>query len=48
MYSHSKIEFNGTVLELSLPKKILQKYKGKISVESVLNEGSTFIIKLPF
>lgn len=45
---HSRNEFDGTGLGLSLSKKILQKYKGEISVESVLNEGSTFIIKLPF
>lgn len=44
---HSRNEFGGTGLGLSLSKKILQKYKAEISVESVLNEGSTFIIRLP-
>jgi len=44
---HSRNEFEGTGLGLSLCKKILQKYKAEISVESVLNEGSTFIIRLP-
>ncbi len=37
----------GTGLGLSLVKKIVEEYGGKIEVESKINEGSVFRIKLP-
>ncbi|MBI5966541.1 MAG: sensor histidine kinase, partial [Deltaproteobacteria bacterium] len=37
----------GTGLGLSLVKRIVDRYHGKISVESKLREGSTFTIILP-
>ncbi len=44
---HSKNEFEGTGLGLTLSKKILQKYDGEITVESKIDAGSTFVIHLP-
>lgn len=37
----------GTGLGLSLSKKIVESHGGSISVDSKVDEGSTFIIKLP-
>lgn len=37
----------GTGLGLSLSKKIIESHDGSISVESKVDEGSTFTIKLP-
>ena len=37
----------GTGLGLALAKKIIEEHKGKIEVESVLNEGTIFKIFLP-
>ena len=37
----------GTGLGLAIVKKIVDLSKGKISVQSKLNEGSTFIVELP-
>jgi light-regulated signal transduction histidine kinase (bacteriophytochrome) len=44
---HSYHEFEGTGIGLSICKKIVEKHKGYISVQSKQNEGSTFIITLP-
>jgi signal transduction histidine kinase len=37
----------GTGLGLSIVKHIAESHGGSVSVTSALNEGSTFIVKLP-
>jgi len=37
----------GTGLGLSLVKQIIDRYNGKIFVESKLGKGNTFIVELP-
>ena len=44
--SHSR-EIGGTGLGLPLARKIVLLHRGSIKVESEINEGTTFIIKLP-
>ncbi len=44
---HSKDQYEGSGIGLSICKKIVEKYQGKITVESKLNEGTIFIITLP-
>jgi signal transduction histidine kinase len=39
--------FEGTGIGLSLIKELVQLHKGEISVESKLNEGSTFTVRIP-
>ncbi len=40
--------YEGTGIGLSLIKELVQMHKGSISVESELNEGSVFTVKIPF
>jgi len=40
--------YGGTGLGLAISKSIIEMLKGKISVESRRNEGTTFILELPF
>lgn len=44
---HSKTEYSGTGIGLSICKKIIEKHNGFIYAVGTLNEGSTFIIYLP-
>jgi PAS domain S-box-containing protein len=44
---HGKNKFEGSGLGLATVKKIIDLYKGEISVKSKVCEGSTFIISLP-
>ncbi|MDB5205196.1 MAG: response regulator [Flavisolibacter sp.] len=44
---HSYHEYEGTGVGLSICKKIIDSHKGRIAVESKLDEGSKFIIDLP-
>jgi signal transduction histidine kinase len=44
---HVHSEFEGTGIGLTLCKKIVEKHNGFISVQSKVNDGSTFIISLP-
>jgi signal transduction histidine kinase len=45
---HSQDEYEGTGIGLALCKQIVDKHRGFISVLSKVNEGSTFIVSLPF
>ncbi|MNL09654.1 Autoinducer 2 sensor kinase/phosphatase LuxQ [compost metagenome] len=38
----------GSGLGLTISKKLVDLHKGKISVESVLNKGTTFTVELPY
>lgn len=44
---HTSKEYSGTGIGLSVCKKIVERYNGKIWVESVLGEGSTFKFSIP-
>jgi len=44
---HTHTEFNGTGIGLGLCKKIVEKYNGKIQVESELNKFTEFHIVIP-
>ena len=43
----TKKQGEGSGLGLDIVKKIVEKHNGTISVDSILGEGATFIIKLP-
>jgi len=43
---HKKMNIRGTGLGLSICKKIINKMGGKVSVDSKLNEGTTFTIAI--
>lgn len=45
---HSPTEYEGTGIGLALCKQIVEKHKGYINVLSKVDEGSTFIVSLPF
>ena len=44
---HQKHQYSGTGIGLSICNKIVESYKGKIWVESVLGEGSSFKFTIP-
>lgn len=44
---HTKDKYPGTGIGLSICKKIVERHGGRITFESKINEGTTFIISLP-
>jgi len=44
---HSREEYDGTGIGLAISKRILQKHRGKIWVESHLGKGTTFHFSIP-
>jgi len=44
---HSKTDYEGTGIGLSICRKIVETHMGHISVESAINEGTKFTILLP-
>jgi signal transduction histidine kinase len=44
---HPKTEYEGTGIGLALCKKIVEKHHGYLSVKSIVDKGSTFIVALP-
>lgn len=44
---NSKDQFEGTGLGLALCKKIVERHKGKIEAEGVVNGGAKFVVTLP-
>jgi signal transduction histidine kinase len=45
---HTKTEYEGTGIGLSIVKKIIEKHDGIVTARSKEGEGATFIIVLPF
>ena len=44
---HSKAEYEGSGIGLSICKKIVEAHHGSISVKSKLNEGTVFTLQFP-
>ena len=44
---HTRRQFKGTGIGLSICKKIVERHRGTISAEGVVDEGATFTITLP-
>ena len=45
---HSKSEYSGSGLGLAICRKIVQSHLGAINAESILGEGATFTVYLPY
>ncbi len=44
---HGRTEYEGNGMGLAICRKIIERHKGIIRVQSVLGQGTTFIIRLP-
>jgi PAS domain S-box-containing protein len=44
---HNKDEYTGTGMGLAITKKIIENLKGKISLTSEVNQGTTFYLSIP-
>nr|WP_319802324.1 ATP-binding protein [Flavobacterium sp. N1736] len=44
---HARNEYSGNGIGLSICKKIMENHSGNITVESKLNEGTTFNLYFP-
>ncbi|MCC6369466.1 MAG: PAS domain-containing protein [Bacteroidia bacterium] len=45
---NSRVEYSGSGIGLSICKKIIENHHGQIFANSALNQGSTFILLLPY
>jgi len=44
---HAKNEYSGNGIGLAICKKIMENHSGNITVESIMNEGTTFNLYFP-
>jgi light-regulated signal transduction histidine kinase (bacteriophytochrome) len=45
---HTTKEFDGTGVGLAIVKRIVQRHKGSVRAEGVVNEGATIYFSIPF
>jgi two-component system sensor kinase FixL len=45
---HSRTQFEGTGIGLSICRRIVERHGGSITAQSTLGQGSRFIVKLPY